>query len=212
MRHFYLFLLLFAFTLAGTAQPTRFKKGGGSEEQKEEPKKKETKKPQPKEPGFTDRLVFGGNLGLAFGSDQTQILLAPQVGYIFNDQLIAGPGFLYSYLQIKQAYNPQSGQFESVNIENSVYGPTAFVNYFPFEQLFLGAQYELLNHDNVFYNPVSGQFSERNRWSNVLWLEAGYLQQFAGNGFVKIGLRANIFDSETSPYGNWWMPVIAIYF
>ncbi len=49
---------------------------------------------------FSQRLVFGGDIGLSFGSI-TYIKIAPSVGYRITDRLTAGLGPIYIYEKYK---------------------------------------------------------------------------------------------------------------
>lgn len=61
------------------------------DEEGEEPKK-----------GFDkEKLFYGGNFGLGFGSTQTSINISPQVGYRFNKYLAAGAGVNFVYASYK---------------------------------------------------------------------------------------------------------------
>lgn len=206
-------ILALIFGLSLNAQVERFKKGGGEneEENTQAEKKKQEQSEEPQEQRFVDRLVFGGSFAASFGNT-TNIMLNPQVGYKFNDKLVAGPGFIYNYLRIRQLFNPFSQSFEDVNIENTIYGPSAFVYYFPFKSILVGAQAEMLNFDYSRYDPISGNIQTDNIWQPVFWLQAGYSQPVGENGFVQIGVRANLLHDDQSPYVSWWMPVFNIFF
>lgn len=209
--------LVFAMALGVcSAQPTRFQKGAGKQEEQAQetpqksPSAQASKETKAKEENFFNRLAIGGNLGLSFGN-VTQIMLAPQVGYRFSDKFIAGPGFIYNYLRVDRAYNSFTGRWESVDIENLVYGPSAFALYFPSEVIVLGAQFEYLNHDYLYFTPL-GDVIEENRWTPVFWVQAGYMQPFGRNGFIQLGLRANLLHDDSSPYATWWAPMLGFFF
>ncbi|MGB8190278.1 MAG: hypothetical protein WCF67_00095 [Chitinophagaceae bacterium] len=81
LRKLTLCLLLAALALGARAQ----------DEEEEEPKK-----------GFDkEKLFFGGNFGLGFGSNQTSINISPQVGYQFNRYFAAGAGINFVYASYK---------------------------------------------------------------------------------------------------------------
>ena len=65
------------------------------------------------------KLEFGGNLGLSFGSNVTSIIIAPQVGYVFDPHFSAGFGINYSY------YHYSSDYYDSMSLNYmgfNVYG------------------------------------------------------------------------------------------
>lgn len=205
-------ILFILFSYNALAQIERFKKGG-EQKQEQPPAEKQEEKSEQKlsEKPFFDRLIYGGALGASFGNT-TNIMLAPQVGYQFNEKFVAGPGFIYNYLKINRLFNPFSGVYEDVDIENTVYGPSAFAYYFPFKTILVGGQLEYLNFNYSTYNPINGNINTENIWQPVLWLQAGYMQPIGNNGFAQIGVRVNVLHGDRSPYANWWSPVFSFFF
>lgn len=197
------------------AQPERFKKNPQEQDSTQQkanqnaplPEKKAT--PDSARPWYRN-LVYGGNLGLQFG-DITSITVVGQVGYHFTPQFMAGLGFNYNYLKITRRYDPFTNTFRPVNFSSQVYGPNVFANYFPIKQIFVGTQWELLNHDYIEYSSA-GNIITRNVWTPVAWVQAGYRQTFGDNGGYLLGLRYNLAHDQKSPYGRAWMPYIGIFF
>src|SRR5688572_5075953 len=69
-----------------------------SGERRVAPKKKEAKK------GFDpQRLIYGGGLGLSFGTI-TAVGVAPVLGYRITDNFAAGIGLGYQYLRVKDFF------------------------------------------------------------------------------------------------------------
>lgn len=218
MRYFAILLFCFFMTpVALLAQvDERFKKGGDkpgteSEENTPQPPKKRSADDviKVKDPEtFWDKLVYGGDLSVSFGS-YTSVYLAPTVGYRFSDKLVAGPGFIYQYYKLNEVYDPTTRTLRSVEgIENTLYGPKAFVNYLVVSNIYLGSQFELLNHDYYTYQ-LSGPPEVDNRWSPVLFLEGGFRQKIGRKGYMLFGLRYNILHDHTSPYASPWFPAIS---
>lgn len=212
MKHLFSLLLLLVSFLSA-AQSERFKKK--SEKDKETPPAQEeqqrpTAKPevQQKE-SFYDKLVFGGGAGLSFGNN-TNIFLAPQVGYRVTDNFIAGLGYLYSYTDWNQILTFQG--LVNVDYTNQIHGPNLFGTFTILETLFLGVQGEILNHDAYIYQPLRGDFLVENRWTPVLFLQGGFFQPVGKNGFMQIGMRINLLHDEFSPYATSWSPIFQIYF
>ena len=58
-----------------------------------------------KESGLSDRLFFGGNFGLMFGTI-TNIEISPLVGYYITPRLAAGTGIRFEYYRDKGYYAP----------------------------------------------------------------------------------------------------------
>ncbi len=203
--------------------PERFKKNpessqdeGGEEVPEEEQRESQ---PQPQKtvvtdpPKFWDKVIFGGNASASFGSF-TLIYLSPTIGYKVRDDLILGGGFIYQYARISQVYN-SNGAFIRLDdpYENQVYGPKVLVNYFATDFLYVGTQFEYLNHDVAFYNPGGNPlYFLENQWTPVLFLEAGYAEPIGNRGYIQIGLRYNVLHDFDSPYGSSWFPVIGFFF
>lgn len=193
----------------------------------EDPKEKERKAPEERsaedlvegekkkagsgEERIWDRLVWGGGASLQFGQF-TLIYVSPSVGYRFNDNLIAGGGYIYQYIRVNEIYNYQSRSFQQVDdVSDRMHGPKAFVNYLMFENFYAGTQLEVLNHDFRYFD---NQFNQRveNRWTPVLFLEAGFTSEIGRKGYAVAGLRYNILHDVTSPYFSPLFPVVAFYF
>lgn len=77
---------------------------------------------------FVDKLVYGGNLGLNFGTF-TYIEAAPRVGYKVTNWFVPGVGLSYQYL------GNRFGNY-------SIVGGSAFARVFPIPQLFGHAELE----------------------------------------------------------------------
>lgn len=209
------FLLVFLFMLAMPhiwAQPERFTEDGDEEEQEEKSESNSSSKGEKAADStrqWYQNLIFGGNVGLSLGN-VTYVNVVGQIGYPITENWVGGAGFNYSYYAVDQLLDP-NGNLRNVDFSTQIYGPNVFTNFFPFEQAFIGAQGEYLNHDHTFFTS-SGASRESNRWTPVLWLQAGYRQSFGRKGGYLLGLRANLLHDQYSPYGNWWMPYIGVFF
>ncbi len=207
-----LILCLLAFSFQAQAQSERFKKKKDQPEQeqkKEEPQER-SGAPKVKQPETVwDRLVYGGGAGLSFGTN-TNIFLAPQVGYRVSDNFIAGLGYMYSYTRWTQILTFNG--WVDVNFENQIHGPNLFATFTLWEKIFAGAQGELLNHDAYLYRPTLGTFEVENRWTPVLFIQGGFYQPVGKKGFMQIGLRLNLLHDEFSPYATSWSPVFQYFF
>lgn len=208
---FFILALGTSFTLS--AQSDRFKKKGSTSNSPTRQEQPATEPSQTtEEPGpetFWDRVIFGGGGGLNFGNN-TNIFLAPQLGYKVTDNWIAGIGYMYNYTRWTQILT-LNGVVE-VDFENQVHGPNVFTTFTFFESLFAGAQAEILNHDAYIYNSFQGTFDVENRWTPVLFVQGGFYQPIGSKGMMQIGLRLNLLHDEFSPYATSWTPIIQLYF
>jgi hypothetical protein len=144
---------------------------------------------------FKDRIYFGGNLGLQFGT-QTYIDISPLVGYKITEKLSAGIGATYIYYSYKDRY---------FSYKTNIYGGRIFGRYFFTDNLFAHTEVELINmelFDNVRYD-----YYRKNILSPLVG--GGYIQRFSENSGVYIMLLLNLNDSAESPYSN---PIIRIGF
>jgi len=142
-----------------------------------------------KDQTFGQRLVFGGNLGLQFGS-YTFIDISPNVGYRVTDQLIAGIGMTYIYYSVDDIYYKYS---------TNIFGGRVFSKYYLIENLFAHVEYEILNMevpDDFNYN----KFSRKNIPS--LFIGGGYRQMIGNRSAFEVELLYNVIEERYSPYQN----------
>ena len=144
---------------------------------------------------FKDRIYFGGNLGLQFGT-QTYIDISPLVGYKLTETVSAGVGITYIYYKYKDSYNTYS---------TSIYGSRVFGRYLFTNNLFAHAEVELLNME--LYDVNINDYYRKNIISP--FVGGGYIQRFSNNAGLYLLLLFNLNDSAESPYTN---PIIRIGF
>lgn len=143
---------------------------------------------------FWSRVHFGGGLGVGFGSNYTNIALAPSAIYDFNQYISAGIALQGSYVRDKNFY------------ESYMYGPSLIILGNPIPQIQLSAELEELRV-NVDYDDDLG-FPNDNFWNTALFLGAGYR-----TNNVTIGARYNVLhDSDRNVYSNALMPFVRVYF
>ena len=144
---------------------------------------------------FTDRLFYGGSIGLQFGS-QTFVEVAPIIGYRVTDRLGVGLGIKYSYYKITDPY---------LEYSTSMYGGGPFLRYFVFDGLFAHAEYEILNME------VPDYFLQRYVRKNIssVFLGGGYRQMMGARSAIDFLILFNVNDTNDSPYEN---PIIRIGF
>lgn len=139
----------------------------------------------------SERIVFGGGLGLGFGSYQDYVLISPSIGYMLTKKLMGGVNLTYQYNKYKY-YTPA--------ITSNSYGGGPFARFMIYRGIFIQAEYEYLNYD---------LFETRADFSSVM----------AGGGFIQpIGSRASFYLSvlynfsyqtpgpnEYYPYSSPWV-------
>ncbi len=138
---------------------------------------------------FIDRMFFGGTFGLQFGT-QTYIEIAPVAGYYITPKLSAGLGIKYIYYKINDVY---------YNYSSNLYGGGPFMRYIVFDNLFLHAEYEILNME-VPEPPYNIYYTRQNVTS--IFLGGGYRQMIGSRSSMDFLILWNINNSTYSPYAN----------
>lgn len=149
---------------------------------------------------FIDRLFTGGNLGLQFGTE-TIVDLSPIIGYKVTDKFVTGIGLKYQYYRYK--YNKQTPAFET-----STYGGSIFSRYYILDNIYIHAEYEVLNLATIYMYPNTGYVFEGDRiWIGSLLAGAGYRQSIGGRSSFNIMILYNFNETIYTPYTN---PVIRV--
>lgn len=156
----------------------------------------QTKKTYQYQPSWS----FGGNIGLSFWNNGTDILIAPKAYYNVSPQFLAGFGLTY-------IYSSQEDDFAKYS-QNS-FGPSVMGAFRPVPFLQISAEYEGLqtNGDSTI------KFGDRDKnsysyWNNALYLGASFVSRN-----VSFGVRYDVlYDSTRSVYSSAWSPVIGFYF
>ena len=82
------------------------------------------------EPSFMDRLYFGGNFGLQFGTNAFFLEASPLAGYMFNNRFSAGAGIIYNFFRVNidgtknDAHLYGSRQFARYNFTRNLFAYT----------------------------------------------------------------------------------------
>lgn len=139
----------------------------------------------------SQRVHFGGTLGLSFGSGFTNIVVAPSVIYDVNQYFSAGAGVQGSYVSYKN------------NFESYIYGASIIALVNPIEQIQLSAELEQLRVNTTYDDNFQDNF-----WNTALFLGAGYR-----TNNVTVGIRYNVlFKESNNVYNEAFMPFIRVYF
>lgn len=142
---------------------------------------------------FKDRITVGGDLGLSFGSQLTYIRVAPVLGYLVSPKFTIGAGPSFQYWEDRR-FMP--------SLETTIYGGSTFGRFFVLEQLFLQAEFEVLNLEEINYSPTS-DFSDRERTTiPVFFVGGGYSQRSAGGSGFFIAVMYDLIGDLNSPYPN----------
>ena len=134
---------------------------------------------------FKDRLYFGGNLGLQFGT-VTLVDVSPLVGVMITPRLSGGLGATFQYYD--------DNRFQGA--EGTSYGGRIFGRYNILPNIFAQAEYESINWEAYDY------FVEdfRRTWSNALFLGAGYFAPFGNRGGANFTFLYNVLHDNHNSY------------
>ncbi|NVK05188.1 MAG: hypothetical protein HWD92_10205 [Flavobacteriia bacterium] len=142
---------------------------------------------------FAQRLVYGGNLQLSFGSF-TVIEVSPRVGYRITEDLIGGLGANFMYIR----YGENFFYNGSPSLDYTIWGGNTFASYsLPFGlPLAVQGEYELLNFE--VFNPTT--FEEERQWVPALRFGGGYFQPInnRGGGVYFVALYDFLWDQDVS--------------
>lgn len=133
---------------------------------------------------FGQRLYYGGNLGLQFGT-QTVIDLNPIVGYRINPKLSAGIGVKYQYYRYRD---------RTYTYETNTYGGSVFARYNVYDGLFAYTEYELLNLEAY----DTGRRMDVYSW----FVGGGYSQPIGARASMNIMILYNLSETRYTPYTN----------
>lgn len=157
-----------------------------------------------------DRIFFGGNVGLTFGS-VTDIEISPQVGYYITMKWAAGFGIIYEYYK----------ENENFNFETHIYGGTVFTRYFIFPGLssyfpindgtsfFIEAEYTGISLEKKYFLYNASPDNEGRYFSHNYFLGGGLMQKISEKSGVYIMVLYHLNENEYSPYQN---PIIKVGF
>jgi hypothetical protein len=143
-------------------------------------------------PRISEKLVFGGEIGLSFGSI-TYIKIAPIVGYRLTDRLLAGLGPIYIYEKYKY-----------YNYENSMYGGKIFTSFTIIKGSdkggILGIGNIQLHVENEVLNVEKYDVLNERLWIDNLLLGGGLYQPIGGRAGISVYVLFDVTQNKYSPY------------
>jgi hypothetical protein len=156
-----------------------------------------------------DRLFFGGNFGLMFGT-VTNIEFSPLVGYYLTPRLAAGAGIRFEYFKDKGYYEPY---------QTTIYGGDLFTRYTIIRDLgeglniglntgvFTQAEWEVLSLEKEYFEPP---YTENGRFTvHSILVGGGLIQPVGKRSAFMITVLYNLNETSRSPYSN---PVVRVGF
>lgn len=198
--YFTLFFLSLVFTL--NAQETKVVEQDGNtvvvtdqQSQTQQSKQKKTFDPNQR------RWSFGGNIGLSFWNNGTDILIGPKAYYHVSPLFLTGFGLTYIYSGV----NDDFIDYDQHSFGGSVMGAIRPVQFLQFS-----VEYEGLYTDRKYNykNPIDNNQYTDSFWNNAIYLGASFVSRN-----VSFGMRYDIlYDAYRSAYSSAWSPVIGFYF
>ncbi|MFD2033688.1 hypothetical protein ACFSKL_02740 [Belliella marina] len=142
-------------------------------------------------PPLKDRLYYGGNLAMQFGTI-TFVDVSPLVGAMITDKFSGGVGATYQYFDDRRFVGNSTGN-------RSLYGGRTFLRYNVFPSIFAHTEFEMLNFD--LYNRSTLEY--RREWVPAFFVGAGYFVPFGNRGGANFTFLYNLLhDNLRSPYNE----------
>jgi hypothetical protein len=148
---------------------------------------------------FKQRIVFGGDIGLSFGTI-TYIKVAPTIGYRLTDRFTAGLGPIYIY-ERQKLYDQFNNYYRW---ETSIYGGKVYGSF----TVYKGAEREnrfgigniMLHAENEVVNVEKWDDVNNRIWIDNLLLGGGMFQPISGRFGVSIFVLWDVTQNKYSPY------------
>jgi hypothetical protein len=156
-------------------------------------------------PPLRDRIFFGGNFGLQFGT-VTNIEVSPLAGIYLTPRLAVGPGIKYEYFK--------SNYPGFVPYETHIYGGTVFARYMVIRDLseavglglniglFGHAEYEMLSLESRYFQIGAPPDAEGRFYLHSILLGGGIYQPIGRRGGLLLMVLWNLNETASSPYSN----------
>jgi hypothetical protein len=137
---------------------------------------------------IADRLFFGGDLGLLFGTT-TLIDISPIIGIKVTESVSVGGGPIFQYYGFKT----QSGNFST-----TTYGGRGLGRYYFSDQFFAHVEYQQLSLESI------NQFNNTIRRVSVPvgLIGGGYIQPIGGNTYINIQILFDVINDINAPYAS----------
>lgn len=146
------------------------------------------------QPEFQKRWVFGGDFGLGFSTYGSNIIVSPQIGYRITPAWEFGTRLTYNYY----SYNQNRLKFSTNN-----YGGGFYTTYEIFRGIFAHLENELLSYEQVFYDPLTFDITNKERATvHSVFIGGGIRQYFGGRAFATFTVLYNLNETIDSPYSN----------
>jgi hypothetical protein len=140
---------------------------------------------------LSERLFFGGGLGLQFGT-LTLIDVSPMVGCKLTNRIGIGISPTYKYYRYKNYYG------NDLDLRTNILGGSIFARGYIYQGLFAQTEYEYLEYK--YNDPYTSGKLIKDIWS--LFVGGGYSQPIGGKASLYLMVLWNLHDTADSPYTN----------
>lgn len=132
-----------------------------------------------------NRLIYGGGLGLSFGT-VTNLGLSPVLGYRFTNWFSAGISLGYQYMRISDqvsVLNYNTGYYESKPFVSNIYSGSVWAREVVYGDFFLQEEFEhnILSYRNYTSDQSGIHHNNVNYGVPCLLLGAGYRMRMSDN-------------------------------
>ncbi len=151
------------------------------------PVKDSTKRYRERDTEWMEKLTYGGNFQLQFGTF-TFIYLSPTIGYSPFEQFNFGVGLIYNYISLD--YGAPYGK-----VSQSIFGGHSYARYFVTDNVFLQAQYDLLRQPDIYATKRDAK-----TWVKYLMVGGGFRQPIGDKAALSSSILYNLTPSDLSIY------------
>lgn len=135
-----------------------------------------------------ERVVYGGGMGLGFGSEQDYLMVSPSIGYMLTRKLMGGVNLTYQYNNYKY-YSP--------SVKTHSYGGGPFARFMLYRGIFVHTEFEYLSYE----------FFESRESYNSFLAGGGFIQPLGSNAsFYFLALYNFVYETplpgEFVPYNS----------
>ncbi|MBN2273368.1 MAG: hypothetical protein JXR41_02860 [Bacteroidales bacterium] len=159
---------------------------------------------------FGQRLIYGGDFGLSFGTN-TYINISPYVGYRITNRLSAGLGPIYIYEKYKY-----------YDLRTSTYGGKALMSFTVIKDIgqylnigigniIFHTENEVISIEKLYYNVATMKYynTEERIWIDNWLIGGGLNQPFGMRGGINIFILWDVTQNDYSPHSN---PIVRLGF
>ncbi len=159
-----------------------------------QPKPKDANAAKPKF-NLKEKLYYGANVSLSFGTNSGVFDLSPNLGYKINDMFSVGPQVIYTNYIFKSG---------NTKYNFNIIGGGIFARALVLPNIFLQAEYDILSVPKTY---VGNKVTER-VYSDEKMVGIGLKNQFGEKACYYFTIMYDIAPTQFSPYNNGVLPIV----